>query len=288
MASDPHAPLESAPTWRQRTILIVLGLAVRLPLRARMLLYFRPELRRGLRWLGRDVVGRYPAGPPDHRFTMAVTVNDSWPYLLGIYEHALMAYWREHVSVGMTVLDVGGHTGYHAIYLANLVGPTGRVVALEPVHELAQQLATNVGLNQLDNCQVIEIAASDEEAMVELFIPRGDLYSTIATTDPTRAEAADGVVRTVQARPLDSLATTIGPPVHYVKIDVESAEAVALSGATILLADPTTVFVVEVNEWITAESQHVIEMLRQTGRQLDVVGTRGLTAFIAARKKPAR
>jgi FkbM family methyltransferase len=218
---------------------------------------------------------------------MAVTVNQSWPYLLGIYEHALMSYWREHVSVGMTVLDVGGHSGYHTIYLANLVGPTGRVVALEPVSELAQQLAINVGLNDLDNCQVLETAASDEEAMIELFIPHGDLYSTIATTDPTRAEEADGVVRTVQARRLDSIATTIGQQVHWVKIDVEGAEAVALSGATALLADPNTIFVVEVNEWITAESQSVIEMLRRSGRQLDVIGTRGLTAFIAATKKAA-
>ena len=252
-----------------------------------MNLYFRPELQRGLRWIGRDVAGPYPAGPPDHRFTMAVTVNQSWPYLLGIYEHALMSYWREHVSMGMTVLDVGGHTGYHTLYLANLVGPTGRVVALEPVNELAQQLATNVGLNRLDNCEVIEIAASDEDATVELFIPHGDLYSTIATTDPTRAEEADGVVRTVQARRLDSIATSIGQQVHYVKIDVEGAEAVALGGATHLLSDPNTTFVVEVNEWVTAESQHVIELLRRTGRQLDVIGTRGLTAFIAAPKKAA-
>jgi len=252
-----------------------------------MILYFRPELRRGLRWLGRDVAGPYPAGPPDHRFTLAVTVNQSWPYLLGIYEHALMSYWRDHVSAGMAVLDVGGHSGYHAIYLANLVGPTGRVVALEPVSELARQLAVNVGLNDLDNCQVIETAASDKEAMIELFIPHGDLYSTIATTDPTRAEEADGVVRTVQARCLDSIATTMGQQVNYVKIDVEGAEAAALGGATSLLADQDTIFVVEVNEWVTAESQHVIEMLRQSGRQLDVVGTRGLTAFIAATQKAA-
>jgi len=94
--------IEPEPTWRRAGVLLVLGLAMRLPLRARRILFFRPELRRVLRWIGRDVAGPYPAGPPDHRYLMAVTVNQSWPYLLGIYEHALTAYWRQHVSAGMT------------------------------------------------------------------------------------------------------------------------------------------------------------------------------------------
>ena len=111
------------PRWRRQVILLLLGVMVRLPLRFRMALYYRSQPRRMLRWIGDDVVGIYPAGPPDHRSLMTLSVNESWPYLLGVYEHAVMDYLRRVVRPGSTVIDVGGHTGYHAIYLARLVGP---------------------------------------------------------------------------------------------------------------------------------------------------------------------
>jgi FkbM family methyltransferase len=229
-----------------------------------MLIYYRVRFRSVLRWVGKDVHGVYPAGPPDSRYIMSLTVNDSWPYLLGVYEHAVVSYWRRTIRSGATIVDVGGHGGYHALYLAHLTGPSGRVVILEPVAELADTLHINIGLNRLHNCDVRGEAASAADGEIDLFIPRGKLRSSIATTSPARAEDADHVRRTVPAVRLDSVAQSVGR-VDFVKIDVEGAEAAVLRGCPDLLSDPGCIFLLEVNEWITEESQEVLELLRQDG-----------------------
>ena len=272
----------SEPRWRRQVILLLLGVVVRLPLRVRMALYYRPQPRRVLRWIGADVVGVYPAGPPDQRSRMTLSVNESWPYLLGVYEHAIMTYLRRVVRPGATVIDVGGHTGYHAIYLAHLVGPDGQVVVVEPVAELVDELAANFRLNGLANCRVIPVAVAATDSEIDLFVPKGKVRSTIATTDPSRAEQRDHERRRVPARSLDGIAEEIGGRVDLVKIDVEGAEAPALAGASTLLDDPGCTVVLELNEWVTVESQEVLQLLRDAGRDLEVIGMRGLTAFLAA------
>ena len=70
---------------RRLAVVMLLGIVVHLPLRLRMALYYRSRPRGMLRWIGRNVVGVFTAGPPDHRYRMTLSVNQSWPYLLGVY-----------------------------------------------------------------------------------------------------------------------------------------------------------------------------------------------------------
>ncbi len=51
---------------------------------------------------------------------------------------------------GDTVLDVGAFKGDTAIYFADLVGPSGKVISFEPVHSNYQDLVHNVRQNGLD------------------------------------------------------------------------------------------------------------------------------------------
>jgi len=44
---------------------------------------------------------------------------------------------------GMSVLDIGGGSGYHAAVIANLVGPKGQVCSIERIHEIAVQEKEN-------------------------------------------------------------------------------------------------------------------------------------------------
>src|SRR5207237_10129798 len=53
--------------------------------------------------------------------------------ILGTTEKPLLSWFQRHVSAGETWIDIGAHYGYTAIALCRLVGPTGRVVAFEPV-----------------------------------------------------------------------------------------------------------------------------------------------------------
>jgi protein-L-isoaspartate(D-aspartate) O-methyltransferase len=62
----------------------------------------------------------------------------SQPFTVALMLEALL------VEPGQTVLDVGAGSGWTAALLAELVGSTGRVIALERIPQLRQQAETNV------------------------------------------------------------------------------------------------------------------------------------------------
>ncbi|MDQ1019999.1 hypothetical protein QFZ43_006548 [Streptomyces afghaniensis] len=53
-------------------------------------------------------------------------------WLFGAWEPHLTAWMRARLAPGDTVVDAGAHTGYFTVLASRLVGPAGRVVAIEP------------------------------------------------------------------------------------------------------------------------------------------------------------
>jgi FkbM family methyltransferase len=131
---------------------------------------------------------------------------------------------------GMVVADVGANVGRYSLRAAQLVGPTGRVYALEPDAPNAAALRKTIADSGLRGIELLEAAAGDIDGMVELFLceeHRGD-HRTYPTGDARRAVA----VRSVR---LDTLLGD-APSVDLVKIDVQGAEYRVLQGMSSLLA----------------------------------------------------
>jgi protein-L-isoaspartate(D-aspartate) O-methyltransferase len=61
---------------------------------------------------------------------------------------------------GMTVLEVGGGSGYHAAVMANLVGPQGHVYSVERIPDLADLARKNLESAKIKNVTVIEADGS--------------------------------------------------------------------------------------------------------------------------------
>jgi len=57
---------------------------------------------------------------------------------------------------GMSVLDVGGGSGYHAAVMAVLIGPEGHVYSVERVHELAARARESLSKAGIENVTVVE------------------------------------------------------------------------------------------------------------------------------------
>lgn len=68
-------------------------------------------------------------------------------YLLGGFEPATLRLYPALVPDGGVVLDVGANVGSHTLPLARLVGPRGRVHAVEPTAYAVAKLAANLRLN---------------------------------------------------------------------------------------------------------------------------------------------
>jgi FkbM family methyltransferase len=127
-----------------------------------------------------------------------------------------------HLRAGHTFLDVGSHYGIFSILASKLVGPTGKVIAVEPHDGARQVLRENLALNHCENIEVLSFAFSDKTGPVALTYhengvglqPSSDPSSTL---NPIQGMAGDEALRDF---PIPSV----------VKIDVEGHEFAVLNG----------------------------------------------------------
>ena len=80
-----------------------------------------------------------------------------------VYEEALTAVLIKHLKPGLTVIDIGAHVGLHTLMFSRRVGPTGRVLAIEPSPANARLLRSHIVWNDCRNVEVIEAAVGDRE-----------------------------------------------------------------------------------------------------------------------------
>ena len=139
---------------------------------------------------------------------------------------------KEMVRPGDVVFDIGAHVGFYTLLASLLVGSKGVVIAFEPSPRNVQYLKVHLRMNGIKNVTVIEAAVSNCSGSVSFEVDPG---STMGHIDP------DGRLM-VKAVSLDELYSKgiISIP-RCVKIDVEGAEMLVLSGARAILrkAHPT-------------------------------------------------
>jgi FkbM family methyltransferase len=135
----------------------------------------------------------------------------------GMIEAALSA-----LKPGDTFLDVGSHYGTYAVLASKLVGPTGRVIAVEPHPESLEILRENLAVNHCENVEVLNCAFSDTTAPMAL------AYNKYCA-GPQRDSDPASAVHTAYGVAGDE-ALRSAPVPAAVKIDVEGHEFSVLSG----------------------------------------------------------
>jgi FkbM family methyltransferase len=128
------------------------------------------------------------------------------------------------VEHGDVVLDCGAYRGETALWFAKLAGPTGRVIAFEPVSRHAAAVRRNALNNpgrDLAPVDTIESAVAGNGGRLR--------FNTMAEGS-SRADS-DGV-ETVSATTLDGAVKTLGlDRIDFIKMDIEGGEVDALKGA---------------------------------------------------------
>jgi FkbM family methyltransferase len=180
-------------------------------------------------WLAKELAPRlFPEGVPC--FIGGTRVNLP-PGAVAHYRRGFEALTRaafdEAVRPGDVVVDIGANAGYYSIRAAELVGPTGRVYAIEPSPINLPFLRRNVA--GLPHVTVLPYAASDSVGTATFHLTT-DTVNDGFEVGPYAA--ATHQVR-VDTRPVDLL---IRPPVHMIKVDVQGAELAVLRGMRELIA----------------------------------------------------
>jgi FkbM family methyltransferase len=150
--------------------------------------------------------------------------------VLGVHERAVTELVTREVGPGQTAFDVGANIGYFTLLLARRVGPSGRVFAFEPDPQNCELLRRNLALNGYANVTVVPKAVADHSGTLKL-------WRAAAAGDHRIYDSHDGreaiEVPTVR---LDDVVREFAGPVHFIKMDIQGAEALALRGMVDLLS----------------------------------------------------
>jgi len=96
----------------------------------------------------------------------------------GIWERATTAIVMKMIRPGMTVIDVGANLGYYALLESRLVGPKGKVYAIEPVAQNYEVLVKNIELNKAHNVKAFRLAMGSVNGCMEMLLSCNSNHGT--------------------------------------------------------------------------------------------------------------
>ncbi|MEK7451566.1 MAG: FkbM family methyltransferase [Patescibacteria group bacterium] len=149
-------------------------------------------------------------------------VNSYW---LGSYENEKVKIFKKFVKKGRVVFDIGANVGYYSLLAANLVGPSGKVFAFEPLRSNFEHLKKNADINFYRNIFPFEVAVSDKSGSA--------LLAFTSSLQSGLAENGNIKVKTIGLDDWVDGGNLLMP--DLLKIDVEGAELSVLKGALNIL-----------------------------------------------------
>ncbi|MBX9925957.1 MAG: FkbM family methyltransferase [Hyphomicrobiaceae bacterium] len=139
-----------------------------------------------------------------------------------------------HIKPGMHVLDIGANFGYYTLLFAATVGATGNVQAFEANPAICQYLRKSISVNGFEPTTTLHnIAVSDQRGSSAFsFDPAYSGGGALGSRSGGNVETID-----VTTAPLSDFAVD-ARPVNAIKIDVEGAEPLVLSGGASIFTSP--------------------------------------------------
>src|SRR5581483_3209222 len=135
------------------------------------------------------------------------------------------------VTRGSNCIDVGANVGPVTLALARQVGPTGRVLAIEPGPPYVARLRRNLQVNPRLKDRVVILQSGISETEGSLLWRPDPVHPFNAGLSHVHGTAVPGEVRV----PVTTLDTAIAQQkwdrVDFIKIDVEGMELEVLRGA---------------------------------------------------------
>ena len=165
-------------------------------------------------------------------------------YLYGGWEREAMSVMARYVKDRSVAYDLGANYGMHTLFLAKLVGRSGRVYAFEPDPEIFSVLNEQLTLNDLNNVDTMSMAVADQVgiACFERSHHRGAGHLTAEST------VTSTKVFQVPTTTLDKFVLGDGnAPPSFVKIDIEGGESAALRGSLGVIEQYRPIFMIELH-----------------------------------------
>ena len=205
------------------------------------------------------------------------------PHLLrcGFWEIWITQAMARLLKPGMTAVDVGANVGYYTLLMADAVGESGVVRALEPHPNLARLLQASIGVNgyaqraTIHECAAFSVTGETVDFFLSVSAPMNGSIVIDRNAD----------VLSVSTMRLDDL---LPPKVDFIKIDIEGAEWEAWRGLQETIArNPDIRIFMEFNS-ARYDGKKFLGEIRASGMRLGYVDFDGQTkscdeSFVMAR-----
>ena len=155
--------------------------------------------------------------------------NVAWDIWLRYWKGGHIDQQRHYqLKPGDVVVEAGAYVGYYTLKMSQEVGPTGRVIAVEPVDENRNIILKNIEANDIQNVTVLPYAIWNEKGTVTFYLTDRQKNSLLPGLLRGKGKVREVVVPTVT---IDSIVaeTGIGTP-DFVIITVNGVEVQALEG----------------------------------------------------------
>jgi FkbM family methyltransferase len=167
----------------------------------------------------------------------------------GYWEFWLTRHFAQVIRPGDTVIDIGANLGYYTLLAGDLVGETGRVVAIEPNPDVFRRLTASIGVNGFTHrteARNVALAGSQETGTRRFFVPHGEPKNG-RFVDPHEDETVLAVHGALTDVTLGSIDPADFQRVDFIKIDVEGAELAVLDHLRPILEKFRPKLVCEIN-----------------------------------------
>ena len=175
-------------------------------------------------------------------------------------------FLKKIIRPGDYCVDIGAHLGYYTLELSRLVGPEGKVFAVEPMSKFHDALRKLLMAKDVKNTTLYQLAMGGQGEWVEMGIPRignmkrfayarvkeSSAYLEYAESERVRNESGDVLFRQL-------------PRLDFIKCDVEGLEVAVFSSMLGTLKDHCPILLCELAD--KKERIKFYEMIMELGYQ---------------------
>lgn len=151
------------------------------------------------------------------------------PRFYGVDEPELQGLIKRVLRPGDWAIDGGANCGMFTIPMARTVGPTGRVLAFEPGENNIELLKANCRAAGCDNVDIVTMPLWNDHSCVKFYMCEDGSKNSLSNDHGYKAAIE------LPTTKLDAYVGTNN--FRLIKLDIEGAEEIALTGARLALHD---------------------------------------------------
>jgi len=134
-------------------------------------------------------------------------------------------FLKNIIEEGAWCGDIGAHLGYYTVELSRLTGPSGKVIAVEPMPKFNQVLGNLLKRRKAENVVLHQVALGGDGEFVEMGIPRVGNMKKFAYARVMKSSEHLEYIESVKVRNLTGNVLFKGlPRLDFIKCDVEGLE----------------------------------------------------------------